>query len=110
MEVAFEQRRGEVLAALVPLVQREPEVRALWLQGSLARGDADALSDIDAYLAIEDAAFDAIFDRRLALIAELGPVLASADAAVPGLKCVHALLEGGVRLDLYFEKESEAAA
>jgi len=110
MEVAFEQRRGEALAALVALVQREPEVRALWLQGSLARGDADALSDIDAYLAIEDAAFEATFERRQALIAELSPVLAAADATVPGLRCVHALLDGGVRLDLYFERESEVAA
>jgi hypothetical protein len=107
VETAFEQRRDEVVAALVALAERTPSIGALWLQGSLARGDADALSDVDAYLAIEDAAFDSVFERRLEMIGGLRPVLASADATVPGLKCVHALLGGGVRLDLYFEKQSD---
>ena len=88
----------------------EPRIEGLWLQGSLARGDADPLSDIDAYLAVEDAALDEVFGRREAILASLRSVIAWSDATAPGLKAVHALLDGGVRLDLFFEAASQVGA
>jgi hypothetical protein len=103
----FARDRGQVLEALTAFATGESEAQGLWLQGSLARGDADPLSDIDAYLAIDDASLDAVYGRRETILASLRPVIAWADATTPGLKAVHALLDGGVRLDLFFEPASK---
>jgi predicted nucleotidyltransferase len=86
----FARDRDRVLEALAAFAAGDADIRGLWLQGSLARGDADALSDIDAYLAVEDAAFDAVFARREAILGSLRPVIAWSDATTPGLKAVHA--------------------
>jgi predicted nucleotidyltransferase len=109
-EMDFAREREQTLDALKAFVAGEPRIEGLWLQGSLARGDADPLSDIDAYLAVEDAALDEVFGRREAILASLRPVIAWSDATAPGLKAVHALLDGGVRLDLFFEAASQVGA
>ena len=99
----FVRSRDRALAALETLVADDARLEALWLQGSLARGDADQLSDIDAYLAVRDADLDDVFSQRQALVSAVAPIIAWSDGTTPGLKCVHALLAGGVRLDLFFE-------
>ena len=103
----FSDARDSTLDALKAFVAGEPLVEGLWLQGSLARGDADPLSDIDAYLSVDDSAVDEIIGRRELILASLRPVIAWSDATTPGLKAVHALLDGGVRLDLFFEAASQ---
>ncbi len=102
----FETSRTEVLSRLEDLVRDDPRLLGLWLQGSLADGMADPLSDIDAYLAVEDSAFDAVFAARLEIVAGLGSILAWMDATTPALKAVHCLLDGPVKLDLFFEPAS----
>ena len=106
MALSFEQARDETLAALTRLAEADPRVEALWLQGSLATGKADPFSDVDAYLAVEDASFDEVWAGRGALLAQIGGALAWSDATTPGLTAVHALMLGGARLDLFFEKAS----
>ena len=108
MEQAFETARSAMLAALTAFAEADPRIEALWLQGSLARGDADAFSDIDAYLAVTDAAFAEMWSARKDLLDRLGGALAWSDATTPGLTAVHALMNGGARLDLFFEKASAA--
>jgi predicted nucleotidyltransferase len=102
--------RDEVLAKLKAITVGRDELRGLWLQGSLARGDFDPWSDIDAYLAVADDALSAVWNERAAFLEEVGPALAWSDATMPGLKAVHALLRGGVRLDLFFEAASTVGA
>ena len=108
MDNAFEAARGAVLAALIHHAEREPTIEGLWLQGSLARGDGDAFSDIDAYVAVRDADFDAVWRGRAALLERLGGALAWSDGTTPGLAAVHALMRGGARLDLFFEAASRS--
>ncbi|HEX2593542.1 MAG TPA: nucleotidyltransferase domain-containing protein [Rhizomicrobium sp.] len=100
-------RRQAVLDRLTDVARNDARIAALWLQGSLARGDADPFSDIDAYLAIDDAAFDGMWTDRMALLEKIGRPYAWSDATTPGLKAVHALLEGGVKLDLLLEPLSK---
>jgi predicted nucleotidyltransferase len=100
-------RRDAVLARLVELAKIDLRIAAVWLQGSLARGDEDPYSDIDAYLAIDDEDFAEMWNGRAQLLAKLARPLAWCDATSPGLKAVHALLEGGVKLDLFFEPLSQ---
>ena len=96
-------RRDAVLARLVELAKADRRVAAVWVQGSLARGDHDPYSDIDAYLAIDEEDFAAMWDGRAEFLARIARPLAWSDATSPGLTAVHALLEGGVKLDLFFE-------
>lgn len=48
----------ELYAAVITAVVDDERVRAVWLSGSLARGDADAGSDLDLILAIADDDFE----------------------------------------------------
>jgi predicted nucleotidyltransferase len=104
MEAIFEAARAAILADLTAFAEAEPRIHALWLQGSLAAGGADAFSDIDAYVAAPDNQFDSLWNERAAVLERLGGALAWSDAAVPGLKAIHALMSNGARLDLFFEK------
>ena len=110
MSLSFEPAREAVLAALAEYASADSAVQALWLQGSLATGEADAFSDIDAYLAVNDADFESLWAGRANLLARLGGALAWSDATTPGLTAVHALMGSGVRLDLFFEKASAVGA
>ena len=101
------ERREALVERLIAVAKDDPRIGAVWLQGSLARGDHDAYSDVDAYFAIEDTAFDAVWDERAVLLGKIGRAFAWCDATTPGLKAVHALLEGGIKLDLYFEAASK---
>lgn len=100
-------RREALLARLIEVAKDDARIRACWLQGSLARGDHDAYSDVDAYFAIDDAAFDAVWNERAAILAKIARPLAWSDATAPGLKALHALLESGLKLDLFFEPASK---
>src|SRR5271169_2961365 len=101
MDQPFETARAATLAALTAWAEADPRIEALWLQGSLATGQADAFSDIDAYLAVTDAAFDEVWGEREAVLSRLGGVLVWSPATSPGLTAVHALMTGGARLDLF---------
>ena len=110
MDQPFETARAATLAALISWAEADARIEALWLQGSLATGQADPFSDIDAYLGISDAAFDEVWGEREAVLGRLGGALVWSPATVPGLTAVHALMAGGARLDLFFEKASVAPA
>jgi predicted nucleotidyltransferase len=110
MPLSFEFARDATLAVLTEYARADSAVQALWLQGSLATGEADAFSDIDAYLAVNDADFESLWAARANLLTRLGGALAWSDATTPGLTCVHALMPGGARLDLFFERASAVGA
>lgn len=105
----FVRARETVIARLIDLANEDQRIAACWLQGSLADGTADALSDIDAYVAIPDEPFDAVFAERRELVARLGEVLVLADGLIPGLHAVNAILAGPAKLDLFFERLSQVA-
>ena len=110
MPASFEPARAAVLTALAEYAEADSAILASWLQGSLATGQADAFSDIDAYLAVNDADFESRWSERANLLTRLGGALAWSDATTPGLAAVHALMAGGARLDLFFEKASAVGA
>lgn len=56
------------LYKLVPALWQHPDVVGLWLEGSLARGNADRYSDVDLYVGVTPATLD---DWRTLAIASL---------------------------------------
>ena len=64
----------------------------------------------NAHLAVNDADFESRWSERANLLTRLGGALAWSDATTPGLAAVHALMAGGARLNLFFEKASAVGA
>jgi predicted nucleotidyltransferase len=104
----FVAARESLIERLKVAAATDDRIAACWLRGSLADGSADALSDVDAYLAVRDEDFDTVFAERRAIVARLGRVLFLADGIIPGLDAVNAILEGPAKLDLVFERLSRS--
>jgi len=100
--------RNAFIRRLSEVATSDGRIVACWLQGSLGDGTADELSDVDASLVVEDQALDTLFAERRQLVGSLGTVLFFADGTFPGLRLVHCIFEGAVKLDLPFLKSSEA--
>jgi predicted nucleotidyltransferase len=83
MKTIIEQRwdvyraeRDRLLARAYLHMEQDARICAAWLFGSLGRGDADVLSDIDLFVVVDDAHFEAIVRERYAYMACLDePVL-----------------------------------
>jgi predicted nucleotidyltransferase len=74
--VAHQAERDALLQRARRMVEQDARICAAWLFGSLGRGDADALSDIDLFLVIEDADQAQVVQTRYQMMAQLAePVL-----------------------------------
>lgn len=102
--VPFAIRRSELIARATGILDADPRFPAGWLEGSLADGSADSYSDIDLYLCVDEQAWDEVWANRLKVIGTFAPLLVSPDIA--GLFGVACLVEGPVKLDVFFERES----
>ena len=72
----YQTERELLLQRARYLAEHDPSICAAWLFGSLGRGDADALSDIDLFLIVEDSDHADVVSTRSAMMAKLGePVL-----------------------------------
>jgi hypothetical protein len=107
-DVPFAVRRGELLDRAVAIFSSDPRFPAGWLEGSLADGSADAYSDIDLHLCVTENAWDEVWNTRLGVIERVAPILASLD--IMGVFGVGCLIEGPVKLDVFFERESGLAS
>lgn len=84
------------------ICEDDERVRALWLSGSLARGDADAGSDLDLLLAVRDDALDEFARGWREWLARITPtVIARPLAFLPG--SFYSVTPGRERLDVVVE-------
>ena len=89
-------RAAEVLHA-------DERVRAMWVGGSIARGDADAASDLDLLVAVADDAHEAFAAAWQDWLAEIAPtVIAKPLWFAPG--SLYSVTATGERLDVVVEK------
>lgn len=103
-----EGRHATVLETARRWAESDPRVRALLVTGSLGRGQADALSDVDLIIVAEPGRRDALWRDRRALPETLGrPVAVFKDAPWHGPYVAIAIFEGPLKVDLTFE-EGEA--
>ncbi|HMK11158.1 MAG TPA: nucleotidyltransferase domain-containing protein [Acidimicrobiales bacterium] len=112
--------RPDVLAVLEPgydvlfdravvVFEADERVRALWLSGSLGRGDADAMSDLDLIVAVDDAALAEFADSWREWLASITPTLiARALPFLPG--SLYAVTSERLRLDVVVEPASRVAS
>ena len=76
------RRRAEWLAAATARFEEDERVAAAWVFGAEGRGDADELSDVDLFVAIDDRVADEVLPvLDQATFEELGPPLTFADVS-----------------------------
>lgn len=93
---------------LLTVVEHDERIRALWLSGSLARGDADAGSDLDVLLAVADDDRDAFADNWREWLATITPTLIARPLTfAPG--SFYSLTRDCERLDVVVESVTQAA-
>jgi hypothetical protein len=107
-DVPFAVRRRETVEKAVAIFSADPLFPAGWLEGSLADGSADPFSDIDLYLCVADGAWDKVWPARRDVVGRVASILAAVD--VMGVFGIGCLLEGPVKLDVFFERESSLAS
>jgi hypothetical protein len=97
-----------LFARLLAVVRRDERIRAFWLSGSLARGVADAGSDLDVIVAVRDADFDAYAANWRDWLATVTPVLLARQIPdMPG--SFYSLTTECLRLDVVVEPVSRLA-
>lgn len=107
----YQTERENQLNHLLRLLALEPRVHEGWLFGSLARGDADALSDIDLILTVPDEHLAPLIDDRYHFAGQAGPPLFTLDApqnAPPGGGYLMICLDAPTAphlLDLYWQSD-----
>lgn len=102
-DVPFAVRRSKLLDRAVEILSTDARLPAGWLEGSLADGAADSFSDIDLHLCVAEKSWDEVWNNRLSVIEQVAPILASLD--IMGVFGVGCLIEGPVKLDVFFERE-----
>jgi predicted nucleotidyltransferase len=72
------RERTDLIARATSMLHSDERVVAVWLAGSIGRGDADAYSDIDLWVVIWDNDMDAVREGRRQFVEVLGrPILIS---------------------------------
>jgi hypothetical protein len=102
-KVPFAVRRDELIDRAIAILSTDARFPAGWLEGSLADGSADSYSDIDLHLCVVESAWDEVWNGRRREIERVAPILASLD--IMGVFRVGCLIEGPVKLDVFFERE-----
>lgn len=88
------------LADLAPRLRADRRIRAAWLIGSLARGTADAYSDVDLLLAIAGDALPAIVADWRGFVADLAPTITLQRLGGDDKPTLAAIAPGLLRFDL----------
>jgi hypothetical protein len=107
--------RERLVAQASEVLLADPRVGAAWLFGSLGRGDADALSDIDLFVIVRDGDHPTLVAERYAWMGQLGEPLLILEAPQnwpPGGVYNMALYEGtagSLQVDWYWVRQSAAA-
>jgi hypothetical protein len=104
---ALPESYGPLFDRAAAVFEADERVRAMWLHGSLARGQADAASDLDVSLAVADDGFDEFAAAWRDWLAAITPTLTARPLA-PG--SFYALTPACERFDVYAERVSALPA
>ena len=99
---------ADLLRRLLDATQPDQRIRGVWLGGSIGRGVADAGSDLDVLMAVEDNSMDEFAGSWRPWLQSITPVLFA--HAIPGMPgSFSATTSDCLRLDVVVERVSELA-
>ena len=100
---AYTGLRDDLLVRIVGVLHADLRVRSAWLSGSFGRGEADAWSDFDLHVAVEDDELVGFWAARHRLYAQVGrPVLVQPEMksnAQPGAHFQLVVFDGPLEVD-----------
>lgn len=106
--------REALLQRSIASLNGDERVDAAWLFGSMGRGDADALSDLDLFVVVADAHLDSVIAERPQFMAAQGDLLLVLEAPQnrpPGgayNMAIYAGVDGPHQVDWYWQARSQA--
>lgn len=74
-------QRSQLIDLLTAWLSEDPRVMALWLGGSLGRQSGDAYSDIDLYVAVDEADFEPFYQAVPGEVGKRVPLLHAVEFA-----------------------------
>lgn len=72
---AYGRERGELLDRIVKHLEADPSTAAVWLGGSFGRRQADDLSDLDLWVAVDEVRLPAIVANPVAFVRVMTPTI-----------------------------------
>jgi predicted nucleotidyltransferase len=90
----------EAIKKVLPLLIADKAVKAVFLKGSIARGENDDFSDIDLYCLVEKEELDDFLNRRMSYLKEYRPLIFTRDVNHVGPQLV-GVFDNGIHIDLY---------
>lgn len=88
------------IKAVLEAVAENPEVRAVFLKGSLASGSGDQYSDVDLYCLVDECELPLFLPKRIELLQSFRPLVYTSEANFVGPQIV-AVFDNGLHFDLY---------
>ena len=92
----MEEIRSRIIAALAERLKREPEVRAVWLEGADAAGYVDEFSDIDLCCSVEVSLLESVGALAQSALETIGPARPGEPVNRPRFSAAHRVSPGGV--------------
>lgn len=71
----YATKRDTLLDRITRLLEADTRVIAAWLSGSFGRGEADAWSDLDLHIAVDDPSLSGFLQERMLLYERVGHIL-----------------------------------
>jgi predicted nucleotidyltransferase len=102
--------RYDLLNRLVDALASDPRIGGVWLEGSLARGDADHYSDVDLHAYVpynseEESCLAQVQDSLPDLLSSAGRIVYL--RTLPGTSLTTGVMEDGSRFDFLLETEED---
>ncbi len=110
----YQLEREKLLQQITKILKNDSRVVAAWLFGSLGRGDADGLSDVDIWVVVDDTAVYEIIEQRQQYVAQISPpvlfVEAPQNAPENGgyLMVYYDMPSAPIQVDWYWQPQSLA--
>lgn len=98
--------REELVAKAQAVFECDLRVRAMWLAGSLGRGDADAFSDVDLLVAVTEKELSGVRAEAEQLLRKVAPLVLFREV-VPGAPVFSTITNEWLRLDLVIIKPAD---
>lgn len=94
------EKQSQAITKVSQAIIKENLIDAIFLKGSIARGEDDEYSDVDLYCIVSSNNYDTFLNRRLSYLQSYKPILhtQNVDFVGPQIICIY---EDGLHFDLY---------
>ena len=98
-------KQWEAIDAVMDACLKHPQVQAMFLKGSLAKGTGDDFSDVDFYCLVDEGGEEGFLSERLNILRSYRPLIYWSEANYVAPQIV-AVFDNGLHFDLYTVTEN----